>query len=670
MLKGETAQELMDYPMIVRGACAGGFLRTNETFRDRTGFTSEELVAKPLLEWIVPEDRTAVRHLLEGGGQCRVRHITSDGSALPLDLRFDEGQVVLGRCPSAATAELLGGVAAEATVSCTLDAIARIQEEQNPGYKCSILLVSEGHFVRGAGPSLSEEYNSAIDGFAIGPTVGSCGTAIYWNVPVIAENVQTDPLWAPFKELTAKEGIFSCWSHPFTSKGGSVLGALAFYSPKPCLPNSQQLSALRAAARMTGLAVERGRAEEELREKRKRELELEDQLRQAAKMEALGVLAGGVAHDFNNVLTTILANAELAQELTASESEVASLLKGIVDASKRAGDFCTQMLAYAGRGSLRTATIELGQLLPQLSALVTAALSKKATLKYDLHGESIFVEGDENQLLQVVMNLITNAAEALGDKEGQIVLGSTVEQFDESTLLQLSGDEGYPAGEYVRLTVSDNGCGMPPEVAARIFDPFFTTKFTGRGLGLAAVKGIVLKHGGLITLESAVGAGTTFTILLPTASPVKSVPSGPVSRVPTPVAVDGCVLLVDDEETIRGILCKRLSREGFEILQAADGRQAIDIFRENCDTIDCVLLDLSMPKLGGAEVCRELHRVRPEIPVVVMSGFSDEEVAERFRESHIAASLQKPFGSKDMVVAIRKAIALGNSARTAVLSTG
>ena len=259
---------------------------------------------------------------------------------------------------------------------------------------------------------------------------------------------------------------------------------------------------------MTGLAVERGRAEKALREKRARELELEAQLRQAAKMEALGVLAGGVAHDFNNVLGTILGNAELARDLSPPDAPIMGMLTEVINASRRAGDFCKQMLAYAGRGTLSTSRIEIGALLPELDGLVRAALSKKATLEYALHSEPVFVEGDENQLLQVVMNLVTNAAEALGDKEGRILVGSTVVFFDDAAVKRLDPKGDLRVGEYVQLTVTDNGCGMTPETMARIFDPFYTTKFTGRGLGLAAVQGIVRHHGGIIQIDSEEGRGT------------------------------------------------------------------------------------------------------------------------------------------------------------------
>jgi len=657
-----SAPDAGDSPMSVRSVEAGGFVRADEAFREAVGFSEAELAGKPFVDWILPEDRETCEAALAGDRECcQVGHRTAAGDSTLLNIHVanqQEGAMVLAR---GATDDELGEPQEEdeedeATVRGTLHTIARIIEDQNPGYKCSILLVADGRFVRGAGPSLPEDYNAAIDGYAVGPAVGSCGTAIYWNVPVVVDDIQADPLWAPFAELAKKAGVAACWSHPFTSRSGNVLGALALNSPEPRKPTAGQLKLLKAAARMTGLAVERGRAEEALRTKRKRELELEEQLRQAAKMEALGVLAGGVAHDFNNVLGTILGNAQLAQDIAPSDSELEEFLQAIVDASRRAGKFCQQMLAYAGRGSLKKSLIELGSLPPQLDSLVKASLSKKARLEYSLHTKPIFVEADENQILQVIMNLITNAAEALGENEGRIVLATDVADYAADDLLRLDPQAGLPAGEYARLTVTDNGSGMDPETASRIFDPFFTTKFTGRGLGLSAVQGIVAKHSGVIHCQTAPGEGTTFTILLPTAK--TSAPDDHRSEPDVPVKPsDKRVLVVDDDDALRKALVKRLERSGFAVAQAVDGREALDVFSKDPQAVDCVLLDVSMPRLNGDEVHREMIALRADVPVIVMSGFNDVEVLERFDGASLAGVLQKPVAAKDLLAAINQALA-------------
>ena len=235
-------------------------------------------------------------------------------------------------------------------------------------------------------------------------------------------------------------------------------------------------------------------------------------------------------------------------------------------------------------------------LLVQLDSLVQAAVSKKASLEYSHHDEPVFVDGDENQLLQVIMNLITNAAEALGDDEGRIVLATEIAHCDAAALDRLDAQADLPSGEYVRLTVRDTGRGMDAETASKIFDPFFTTKLTGRGLGLSAVKGIVGKHRGVIHVDSTLGEGTTFTVLLPRVGEPEPVESTPVVDAPA-VLRNKCVLVVDDDIILRTILAKRLQRSGFDVLAASDGQQAVSLFSERPDSIDCVLLDVSMPKL-------------------------------------------------------------------------
>lgn len=648
--------EFADCPMIVRAVEAGGFVRSNAAFRARFGFSDRELAERPLAEWIDPDDHAAFQAAIDRGeGSCRVGHRMRSGEFYPVDLRMTdqgEGVMVLGRA-DVATQPDRGEERADDTVLGTLETIAHIVEEQNPGYKCSILLVADGRFVRGAGPSLPEAYNAAVDGYAIGPTVGACGTAIYWNVPVIVEDIQADPLWASLAKLAREAGVAACWSHPFVSRSGRVLGALALYSPVPRAPTAEQLSGLRAATAMTGLAVERGRAEEALREKRKRELELEDQLRQAAKMEALGVLAGGVAHDFNNVLATILSNAEFALQLLSDNEAVAEMLEDVVSASRRAGGFCKQMLAYAGRGTPGTTRIEIGTLLPQLSSLVQAALSKKASLEYSLHEEAMFVEGDENQLLQVIMNLVTNAADALGEDEGEIVVGSELVSLDAETLSRIEPGADLPAGQYVRLTVCDNGMGMNAETVGRVFDPFYTTKLAGHGLGLAAVKGIVRGHRGVILIESELGTGTKATVLLPTTA-APAVADGVSVAAARPRARKR-VLVAEDEKDFRTILCRMLKHSGFDVVAMADGQLAIDAFREDPASIDCVLLDLSMPKRSGAEVLKELRRIRPDVPIVLMSGYNEDEMAGRFEGAKISGFLQKPVPAVDLLAMLSRA---------------
>lgn len=648
----------LDGMMLIRSPDAGGFVRSNPMFHEAVGFEDVELAEKPLTQWLIPEDRAALQAALDAGeGTCCVEHLTTSSGTVPLVLQVRrEGArtMVLARAPASSTSSgTTPGETQHGTVRDTLETIAHIVEEQNPGYRCSILLVRDGRFVSGAGPSLPVEYNAAIDGYAVGPAVGSCGTAIYWTVPVIVEDIQADPLWVEFAPLAATAGVAACWSHPFTSSNGRVLGALALYAPEPRTPTLEQLGRLRAAARMTGLAVERGRAEEALRTQRERELELQEQLRRAAKLEALGVLAGGVAHDFNNVLFTILANAEFALDLIPDDSEGIEFLQEIIVASQRAGGFCRQMLAYAGRGSYQPQLLDLRNLVPQVDGLVHAALSKKVTLRVEQPDTPALIDGDENQLLQVLLNLVTNAADAIGNREGTIVVSTTARSYDESALTRFVPATDLAPGEFWELTVSDTGCGMDEATAARIFDPFYTTKDSGRGLGLAATQGIIARHRAAIALDSVVGEGTTFTVLFPVSvdKPLLA-PETPTAR---EVAVPKRILVADDEDGLRSILCRRLRRNGFDVVEAADGQQALERFEETPGSFDCILLDLSMPKLSGDEVFQAMRATRPDLPVLLMSGYAAQEVLDRFGPGSVDGVLQKPVSGRDLMTAITRA---------------
>ena len=391
--------------------------------------------------------------------------------------------------------------------------------------------------------------------------------------------------------------------------------------------------------------TERHRAEEE-------RLALERQVQQAQKLESLGVLAGGIAHDFNNILVGILGNADLAQQELAPTAAGYDCVSEIVRASHRAADLCKQMLAYSGRGRFVIEPIHANQLIEEMAGLVEASISKKAALNCRFAKELPAFEGDATQIRQIVMNLIINASEALGDDGGVISISTDVvdhrsEGTDPVDEVFLAGrDKPLPTGRYVCLEVSDTGCGMDAPTQQQMFDPFFTTKFTGRGLGMAAVLGIVRAHEGAVQVHSQVGKGTTFTILFP-ASTSKSSPLERRSVAPGTSRgghSGGLVLVADDEEMVRSLVERMLRRGGFSVLTAADGRQAVQLFREHADEIACVLLDLTMPHLDGEQAFAQLRRIRPEVKVVLCSGYSEQEATARFSGKGLAGFLQKPFG--------------------------
>ena len=369
---------------------------------------------------------------------------------------------------------------------------------------------------------------------------------------------------------------------------------------------------------------------------------LDRKVQETQKLESLGVLAGGIAHDFNNLLTGIIGNASLAAMDLPPGSPMHEYLEPINEAALRAADLCKQMLAYSGRGRFVVQRLELGRLVEETAQMLQISISKKAVLRFRL-GEGLpLVEVDATQIRQVIMNLVINASEAIGDKSGVIALSTGLTRVDRSYLAGTMLAPELPEGEYVFLEVADNGSGMSPETQARIFDPFFTTKFTGRGLGLAAVLGIVRGHKGAMKVYSEPGRGTTFKLLFPAMGG-----SGGAPAVGTPAPAQwvghGTVLVVDDEETVRSTVARMLRLTGLEPVLAADGREAVEIFRADPARFALVLLDLTMPHMDGEETFTELRRLRADVRVVLISGFNQQEALLRFPGKGLACFLQKPF---------------------------
>ena len=374
------------------------------------------------------------------------------------------------------------------------------------------------------------------------------------------------------------------------------------------------------------------------------ERNLERQLQQAQKMESLGVLAGGIAHDFNNLLTVVLGHAELALNGNLPDVPRSRSLNEIMAAARRAADLSLQMLAYTGKAVFAVERVGLPELVEEMAHLLNTAIPKKATLKLNLERGLPPIQADPNQIRQIVMNLIINASEAIGDRSGVITVSVGATRYDKRHLHKTDLHDDLPPGLYIRLEVADTGIGMDAKTRSRIFDPFFSTKFTGRGLGLAAVLGIVRAHKGTIKVDSEPGKGTTFTILFPALTDGEKATRPPES---TPLADwrgQGTILLVDDEESLMALGTRMLEHLGFTVLTASDGLKAVEIYRERGkEEIDLVLMDLTMPHMDGAEAFGELRRLNPEVPVVLASGYAVDDVSSRFEEKMPSGIIQKPY---------------------------
>ncbi len=378
---------------------------------------------------------------------------------------------------------------------------------------------------------------------------------------------------------------------------------------------------------------------------------LEGQLQQAQRMESLGVLAGGIAHDFNNILMAILGNADLALMRLPAESPAVGNLQQIESATRKAADLAGQMLAYSGKGRFLVEPIDLNRLIEEMIHILRVSISKKAVLKFNYGQEIPAVEGDATQLRQILMNLVINASEAIGDRSGFIAISTGVAECDPAYLHGTPLDDELPAGNYAFVEVADTGCGMDDATLQRLYEPFFTTKFTGRGLGMAATLGIVRGHKGAIRVDSTVGKGTTFRVLLPAST--RATLSADTGATGSEWRGSGTVLLVDDEETLRAVGREMLQELGYRVLLASDGREAVGLFRERHGEIDWVLMDLTMPHLDGEQAFRELRRIDPAARVIMTSGYTEQEISQKFLGEGMAGFLQKPFRVSDLCAVLR-----------------
>jgi two-component system cell cycle sensor histidine kinase/response regulator CckA len=380
----------------------------------------------------------------------------------------------------------------------------------------------------------------------------------------------------------------------------------------------------------------------------------EEQLRRVQKLESLGLIAGGVAHDFNNLLVGILGNASLALDSLPPSHPNHGLLDNVVRASERAAHLTQQLLAYAGKGRFVSQKVDLSQLVREISSLIQTSIPKTVQLRMELENNLPVVEGDPGQLQQVIMNLVINGAEAVGEQTGAVLVTSAVQKVDEAYIRQNFEGESLGVGTYVTLEIHDSGCGMSDAVRARIFDPFFTTKFTGRGLGLSAVLGIVRSHKGAIRVYSEPGKGSTFKILLPAAEGRPQ--AAQLAGLQEELRGTGLILVIDDEEVVRTTAQAALERYGYSVVTAEDGQRGVDLFRERADEVTAVLLDMTMPVMGGEEAFRLIRLMRPNARVIVSSGYNEVEAIRRFTAKGIAAFIQKPYAAARLARIVRQAI--------------
>ncbi|MDQ6994302.1 MAG: response regulator, partial [Mariprofundaceae bacterium] len=381
------------------------------------------------------------------------------------------------------------------------------------------------------------------------------------------------------------------------------------------------------------------------------ERKMQSRIEHGERLESLGVLAGGIAHDFNNILTAILGNAALAEmEVSQHSPNMQRCLSNIVTSSHRAADLCKQMLAYSGKGKFVVKAINLSTMVEEMTQLLEVSMNKSIVLKYHLNKHLPAVDTDVTQMQQVIMNLVINASDAIGDQNGIISIATGVMEVDQAYLTRTSLDDQISEGSYVYLEVSDTGCGMDKATQEKLFEPFFTTKFTGHGLGMSAVLGIVHGHHGAIKIDSEKGKGSTFKMLLPVSKQaIESITEPTESTEATDSSGNlGTILIIDDEQLICETAAMILEHIGFNTLTAKDGEDGIRVYRDHQHNVAAVLLDMTMPRMDGKTCFTELQRINPDVKVVLSSGYSEDEATNQFTNQGLAGFIQKPYRPREL----------------------
>jgi nitrogen-specific signal transduction histidine kinase len=382
-------------------------------------------------------------------------------------------------------------------------------------------------------------------------------------------------------------------------------------------------------------------------------------VQQKQKWESIGLLAGGIAHDFNNLLVGILGGASYAADVLPPDHSIQPTLENIVKSGERAAKLTRQMLAYSGQGNFFLEQVDLSAAVKETVQLVRALIPPNVRLDINTAEELPLIETDAGQMQQVIMNLVVNAAEAIPENQpGTVSVWTSAEKISPA-----SAPPGFAlphdglGGTFVILEVHDTGCGMDEETKSKIFDPFFTTKFTGRGLGLAAVQGILRSTGGWITVESAPGQGSLFRVVVPAAR-AKAIaePVEPVKEPPVRQADGDTVLIVDDEELVRQVAQIALERAGYQVLAAAGGASGLAMLDEHKDVISLVLLDMGMPEMSGKEVLNRIRASGSKVPVIICSGYSEPEVLRQFANCDFTAVIQKPFKARELPERVARAL--------------
>ena len=486
---------------------------------------------------------------------------------------------------------------------------------------------------------------------------GPTGTAIRSLSPQITRDTTTDSRFAPWKEEAIKRGFASSGAFPIMVED-VVWGALMVYSSERDAFDQEEIDLLSGLAKDAGFGIGVIRERDARRRMEEERRRIDDKMRQAQKMESMGLLASGVAHDFNNLLSSIMVNLDLARMELPKESEAVNRINDAMKASQRSAEICRHMLTYTGQSSGVFKMTDINELIREMAQLLQVSFSKKIMIELDLDPQSPQAKMDAVGVSQVVMNLITNAAEAMGEDGGKITVRSREIQNHNDVSQSYFETIDTERGPWVLIEVMDNGPGLDEETTRKMFDPFFSTKPKGRGLGLAVVLGIIRAHNGSVAVKSARGDGATISVMLPTGGASKTL--GGATRIETSVytrattAGSGAILIIEDEEHLRTACRLALDMCGYKVHTASNGKEGLATLYENSDEIDLVILDLSMPVMDGRETLTHLKKLKKQVAVILTSGY-DKSMDKQIPQSEsVACFLAKPFSSEQLIGAVNR----------------